>query len=305
MNYYQFHVGDYATHSRYLTLMQDLAYRRLLDLYYTTEQPIPLDVSKAARLIGMQDHIKDVSEILSDYFLKSDAGYINKRCDEEIERYKAKAGRAKKANETRWKSENDLISETQSDQILDLKSERNQLPTNNQQPITNNQHKSKKHMSADADDLDKKTSSGFSEFWSAYPRDEGKAKALKAWKAKRIGTNPDLVERIIADVKKRKAMHRPWLDGFVPHATTYINGERWEDQITTATQQRAPPAFASKSASAIMQLQELKNAIRERNNGGFGGGINRENGGGSLVCVDLDRTNSEDVLPGIGLSAAS
>ena len=148
MNYYQFHVGDYATHSRYLTLMQDLAYRRLLDLYYTTEQPIPLDVSKAARLIGMQDHIKDVSEILSDYFLKSEAGYINKRCDEEIERYKAKAGRAKKANETRWKSENDLISETQSDQILDLKSERNQLPTNNQQPITNNQLKSKKHIRA-------------------------------------------------------------------------------------------------------------------------------------------------------------
>lgn len=150
MNYYQFHVGDYATHSRYLTLMQDLAYRRLLDLYYTTEQPIPLDFAKAARMIGMQDHIKDVSEILSDYFLKSETGYINKRCDEEIERYKAKAGRAKKANETRWKSENDLISETQSDLKSDQLSERNQLPTNNHKPITNN-HKpieKQKHIRA-------------------------------------------------------------------------------------------------------------------------------------------------------------
>lgn len=287
MNYYQFHVGDYATHSRYLTLMQDLAYRRLLDLYYTTEQPIPLDVVKASRLIGMQDHMQSVSEILSDYFLKSDAGYINKRCDEEIERYKAKAGRAKKANETRWKSENDLISETQSDLKSDQLSERNQLPTNNHKPITNNQYKSKKHMSADADDQDKKTSSGFAEFWSAYPRDEGKAKALKAWKAKRIGTNLDLVERIIVDVKKRKAMHRPWLDGFVPHATTYINGERWEDQITTATQQRAPPAFASKAASAIMQLEDLKNANR------------------TMVYSDSGGGDAANVLPRLAITATA
>jgi uncharacterized phage protein (TIGR02220 family) len=131
MNYYQFHIGDYAVHTRHLSLLEDLAYRRLLDWYYTNEKPLPLDAEKVARLIGMQDHVKEVSNILSDYFIKSDAGYINKRCDKEISKYKEKADRAKNANSHRWKSETDLKSDTKSDA--------DQIPTNNQEPVTNNQ----------------------------------------------------------------------------------------------------------------------------------------------------------------------
>jgi uncharacterized protein YdaU (DUF1376 family) len=127
MNYYQFHIGDYAVHTRHLSLLEDLAYRRLMDWYYTNEKPIPPDPEKAARLIGMQDHAKEVSNILSDFFLKSDAGYINKRCDKEISKYKEKADRAKNANSHRWKSE------------TDLKSDADQIPTTNQEPLTKNQ----------------------------------------------------------------------------------------------------------------------------------------------------------------------
>ena len=32
MNYYPFHIGDYKDHTAYLTPMQDIAYRSLLDL---------------------------------------------------------------------------------------------------------------------------------------------------------------------------------------------------------------------------------------------------------------------------------
>lgn len=132
MNYYSFHIGDYAVHTRHLTLIEDLAYRRLLDLYYTTEQPITLDVEKASKLIGMREHIREVSEILSDFFLKSEDGYRNSRCDKEIGVYKAKADRARSANSSRWnakKSNPGLKS--------DLKSDAFRVPTNNQEPITN------------------------------------------------------------------------------------------------------------------------------------------------------------------------
>lgn len=131
MNYYQFHIGDYAVHTRHLSLMEDLAYRRLIDWYYTNEKPIPSDPDKAARLIGMQDQAKEVSNILSDFFIKSDAGYINKRCDKEISKYKEKADRAKNANSHRWKSETDLKSDANSDA--------DRIPTTNQEPGTNNQ----------------------------------------------------------------------------------------------------------------------------------------------------------------------
>lgn len=134
MNYYCFHVGDYATHTRHIDLIEDLAYRRILDLYYTREMPIQGDVEKVARLIGMRDHIQSVSNVLSDFFLKSEEGYKNKRCDDEISAYHAKAARAKNANQTRWasrKSNLALISDIKSDVI----SESDKIPTNNQEPI--------------------------------------------------------------------------------------------------------------------------------------------------------------------------
>ncbi len=128
MNYYPFHLGDYAAHTKHLGLLEDLAYRRMIDLYYTAEKPLPNDPENVARLIGMKEHSTIVTEVLSDFFLKSEDGYRNKRCDGEIEKYKAKADRARNANNKRWKSETYLKS--------DMKSESFQIPTNNQEPIT-------------------------------------------------------------------------------------------------------------------------------------------------------------------------
>lgn len=51
MNYYPFHIGDYASATRHLSWDEDAAYRRLLDLYYTTEKPIPLDERSVFRLL--------------------------------------------------------------------------------------------------------------------------------------------------------------------------------------------------------------------------------------------------------------
>lgn len=70
--------------------------------------------------------------------------------------------------------------------------------------------------------------SRFEEFWKEYPRDEGKKKAREAWARKKLEAIADLV---IADVRRRKASHGPWLENIIPHATTYINGERWNDAI--------------------------------------------------------------------------
>jgi len=85
---------------------------------------------------------------------------------------------------------------------------------------------------------------GFDEFWKLYPRKEAKPDARKAWTSRRIGTKPDLVARILEDVRERTARHRPWLDGFTPHPATYIRGERWED----ALDERGPKGSAAAPA---------------------------------------------------------
>ena len=140
MNYYSFHVGDFASHTSHLYPMEELAYRRILDQYYLSESPLPLDAERVARLIGFRDQAAMVSELLSEFFLKSEDGWHNKRADEEIVKYKSKASRANAANLSRW-------SEKKSDS--DLISERNKLPTNNQEPITKKPYIKKKEV-ADA-----------------------------------------------------------------------------------------------------------------------------------------------------------
>jgi uncharacterized protein YdaU (DUF1376 family) len=146
VNFYPFHLGDYAAHTRHLSLMEDLAYRRMLDLYYTTEAPLPADPAKVARLIGMRDHMQEVCDVLSEFFVKSEAGHTSSRCEREIEVYKAKAERAKSANKARWSSKHaddgsnkdlksDAKSDVKTDPKSDLKSDADQVPTNNQEPL--------------------------------------------------------------------------------------------------------------------------------------------------------------------------
>lgn len=71
----------------------------------------------------------------------------------------------------------------------------------------------------------------FAAFWAAYPRKIAKAAAWKAWA--KLDPSPVLFAEIMAalEIQKRQIA---WVkdDGaFVPHAATWINGRRWEDQI--------------------------------------------------------------------------
>ena len=90
MHFYKFHIGDYMSHTRHLSLLEDLAYRRLLDFYFLHEQPIKH--RDAARQIGMRDHEEDVLTVLNEFFLSTDDGFVNPRANKEIEEYKAHQG---------------------------------------------------------------------------------------------------------------------------------------------------------------------------------------------------------------------
>lgn len=67
----------------------------------------------------------------------------------------------------------------------------------------------------------------FSELWTAYPRKVGKAAALKAWKKAKL---PPLRELLTALEKQRANWSDPQ---FIPHLSTWLNGRRWEDEVST------------------------------------------------------------------------
>lgn len=114
--------------------MEDLAYRRLLDLYYLQEKPIAGTVQEIAREIGLNECSTDVEYVLNKYFTHDVEGYVNKRADESIRAYKDKQKKASKAGKASAQARKHKASEqTFNGRSTDVQ------PTNNHKPITNNQ----------------------------------------------------------------------------------------------------------------------------------------------------------------------
>lgn len=204
MIWYKFHLGDYITHTTHLSDAEDLAYRRLLDLYYMSEKPIPLDTDAVSRRIRLD---LDITEsVLNEFFDKTPEGYRNSRCDAEVEKYQQRVetnrslglrgGRPKKT---------ESVSESK--------------PNDNPKKIQI--QKENKDISSQA--------TRFNDFWSAWPtskRKVGKGACEAKWN--RLGLDP-LADRIIASVTRLKASEQ-WTSGFEPAPLTYINQRRWEDE---------------------------------------------------------------------------
>ena len=89
MHYYQFNIGDYRAATAHLSNEEDLAYRRLLDMYYDTENKIPLDTQWVAKRLRVA--IKVADEVLQDMFVKHEDGWFHAKCDGLIQQYHAMA----------------------------------------------------------------------------------------------------------------------------------------------------------------------------------------------------------------------
>jgi uncharacterized protein YdaU (DUF1376 family) len=131
MHYYQFNIGDYASHTRHLSPIEDIAYRRLLDLYYLHERPLNSGLTSVARQINLRDYESEVKSVLEEFFTLTEDGWINVRADKEIAHYRGKIEQASRAGrasaERRYNARSTDVQ-----------------PTNNHKPITNNQIKERK-----------------------------------------------------------------------------------------------------------------------------------------------------------------
>jgi uncharacterized protein YdaU (DUF1376 family) len=204
MIWYKFHIGDYLTHTVHLSDAEDLAYRRLLDLYYMSEKMIPLDHEAVARKIRLD---LDITEsVLGEFFERTEDGYFNNRCHAEVLKYQhqvennrqlgKRGGRPKKTESETESKANDNPKKIQIQ---------------------------KKNIN---------TSSKFDEFWNAWPsskRKVAKSECQKKWAKAGLDS---VAETIIAQVNKLKVTEQ-WTGGYEPAPLTYINQRRWEDDAGT------------------------------------------------------------------------
>ena len=98
-----------------------------------------------------------------------------------------------------------------------------------------------------------KVKNGFEDFWVAYPKKKSKDDARKAF----LKINPDeqLLQEIIEAVLRATTQEFNWLkdDGqFIPNAATYLNGKRWEDEIT----QKSPGSVANRNQGFAKSTHE-------------------------------------------------
>lgn len=73
----------------------------------------------------------------------------------------------------------------------------------------------------------------FDEFWTAYPKKVNRKGTLAKWRQRKLDKMADM---ILADIDRRKRRDKKWIDGYIPNPLTYINQDRWEDEITPAAE---------------------------------------------------------------------
>ena len=101
----------------------------------------------------------------------------------------------------------------------------------------------------------------FERFWKVWPNTTNKGKAFDSWRAKKCDPH---VDTLIEHVERHKRDSQNWMDGYIPHASTWINGGRWEDlfdggkpsrtaEQTAAEKARYDEAIAAESALILSQ----------------------------------------------------
>ncbi len=99
MHYYPFNLKDYLFETAHLPPMADLAYRRLLDLYYKEEAPIPNKPKWVANRIRLDSEETVIGFVLRTYFKLDGAGtaavWRHDRADKEIAKYQKKVAVAR------------------------------------------------------------------------------------------------------------------------------------------------------------------------------------------------------------------
>ena len=69
----------------------------------------------------------------------------------------------------------------------------------------------------------------FDLFWVLYPKKVKKKTSKDIWKRKRLDSK---VDEITTDIQIRLVSDIRWKGGFIPDPTTYLNQERWDDEMS-------------------------------------------------------------------------
>ncbi len=91
-------------------------------------------------------------------------------------------------------------------------------------------------------------------FWAHHPRKKNKTRALRIWIKNKLHEKADLIEAKLLEHLREDVQ---WQDPqFIPHPSTLLNGEFWEDEVTKASPRRPKPTGSAFSDWAAEKTSE-------------------------------------------------
>jgi uncharacterized protein YdaU (DUF1376 family) len=227
MHYYQFHISDYAAATAHLTPIEDLAYRRLIDLYYDTEKEITHGLSWVSKRIRID--VETVENVIKEFFIRTETGWKNERCDIEIAKYHAYLSKQRINGSMGGRPVGTGKQSKNNPRVnLGFLTDNPTVTQNNpnHEPLTTNQKEHKPPIPPNGG------GAKFAEFWTSYPKKVGKGAAEKAWSKARINGHAHAVMDAL-DAQKCSSAWSKDNGQFIPNPATWINQRRWEDDLTT------------------------------------------------------------------------
>jgi uncharacterized protein YdaU (DUF1376 family) len=224
--YMQFYVADYLADTTHLTAEEHGAYMLLLFSYWQTGKPLRIDrLATVARIPN--DRWPSVAETLSEFFHVTETHWVQFRVEADLDAVNSKVVTASNAGKASARAKALKKQQELNDRstTVDDSFQRNGNHTDTDTDTDKDKDKNNKSTSPPAEDL-------FPKFWKLYPNKKGKAAAEKAWKKLKV---TDALFNLIAQGLTKQCTSPAWTkDGgqFIPHPATWLNGKRWEDEIS-------------------------------------------------------------------------
>ena len=238
-------------HTGHLEPLEDLAYRRMMDLYYTREGELPSNTSEVAKLIRMRSNLETVEAVLDEFFEQTATGWFHKRCDYEVCEAQSKRMKAQSSAAQRWENErkaNAMRTHTEGN-----------APNPNPNP---NPSKSKPLGDYPPE---------FEEAWDAYPQRPGASKkdAFRAWGARvKAGVAPGIIlEGVLRYSAYCAAIGTE--PQFVKQPTTFFGpGEHFLADWTAPTSRAGPSSYAQQRDAERKEVGDILTGRKKANERG-------------------------------------
>lgn len=231
--WFPYYPADFEEGTSDFTLAEVGAYQRLLN-YQWAKDGIPADnITKLATILRCTAPVaRSVWRTIADKFVRGDDGlWRNTRLGDERAKVFALRAAAQengtKGARKRWRIDSHSIDSangesdggTNGESIAELESHTQEHPPHT--PPTGGTSALRQRFDA---------------FWAEYPQKKAKGAAWKTWR--RLKPDAALLARMLEAVREQ-GRSRQWREGFIPHPATWLNQERWSDEVAEGVQSDA------------------------------------------------------------------